>query len=103
MKFSGTLTCYCCGHSYERGHFKCCAPPTGMASHKWLEQFCRVQLAPGKYCNKCPRCGCEHRVKPKITGSEIGMSAPQDIRPINRGELRNLADRALREAGEERL
>ena len=61
-----------------------------MASHQWLEQWCRVDIGDGKQCNKCPRCGCEHRVKPKITGLEIGMAGPTDIAPKTRGDLRAL-------------
>ncbi len=70
------LYCYCCRQPYVRGKFKCCKAPSGMASHTWLEQFCDV-----KGCRKCPRCGCEHRTKPTITGREIGMAAPSDIAP----------------------
>ncbi len=47
-----TLTCYCCGESYERGRYRCCAPPNGLASHVWLGQYCRE-------CAKCPKhCLC---------------------------------------------
>ncbi len=91
------LHCYCCGREYERGKFRCCAPPKNMASHSWMGQWCRVELEPGKFCNKCPRCGCEHRTAPKITGLEIGMSSLADIAPKNRGELRT----QIREVGEE--
>ncbi len=58
-----------------------------MASHTWLEQFCNVELSPGKFCRKCPRCGCEHRTKPTITGAEIGMTSPADLTPTTRAKL----------------
>lgn len=47
-----TLHCYCCGESYERGHFRCCAAPRNIASHRWLGQYCAV-------CAHCPKhCAC---------------------------------------------
>lgn len=47
------LVCYCCRAVYQRGHFRCCAPPNGMLSHHWREKFCTV-------CRKCPNhCACE--------------------------------------------
>lgn len=50
------LHCYCCKDPYPQGQFKCCAPPTGMAGHTWLEQRCP---APPTGCGKCPRhCLC---------------------------------------------
>ncbi len=87
-----TLRCYCCGGSYERGHFRCCAPPNNMASHVWMTQWCRVEISPGKFCNKCPRCGCGHRTAPTITGGEIGFSTVADILPERtRGNLKKIA------------
>ncbi len=81
------LYCYCCHQAYVRGKFKCCAPPSGMASHTWLEQFCNVEVSAGKFCRRCPRCGCEHRTKPVITGREVGMTAPSDIAPSFNREM----------------
>lgn len=83
-----TFHCYCCGSAYERGQFKCCAAPKNMASHAWLERFCRVRLDNGKNCGKCPRCGCEHQISQKETGTEIGWSTPHDLSPKNHGELK---------------
>ena len=56
-----TLTCYCCGESYERGHFRCCAPPTGTPSHVWMGQHCKV-CKPTPERTRCPRhCTCAAR------------------------------------------
>lgn len=50
------LTCYCCKSTYERGKFRCCAPPSNMRPHYWRAQFCAA-------CNKCPHhCLCVDRV-----------------------------------------
>lgn len=52
------VRCVCCGESYTRGHFRCCAPPNGSASEVWLSKFCPVPDRGG--CGKCPRhCLCE--------------------------------------------
>ncbi len=82
------LHCYCCGAQYERGKFQCCAAPKGMASHTWLEKWCRVEIEPGKKCNSCPRCGCAHRAPVKETGHDVGWTTPGDLAPKNRGQLR---------------
>lgn len=48
------FVCYCCRETYERGHFRCCAPKAGMKAHIWRSQFCNI-------CRKCPNhCVCEH-------------------------------------------
>ncbi len=60
MREKNTLHCYCCGDAYERGHFKCCAPPSGMASHTWLEQFCVK-------CGTPTRRNCPKEAKPPAT------------------------------------
>lgn len=47
------LHCYCCGETYPRGRFRCCAAPNGMPSHEWAEQSCTG-------CKRCRRhCGCQ--------------------------------------------
>ena len=52
-----TYRCRCCGDAYVRGSFRCCAPPTGMRSEKWLALACRKVDAGG--CGKCFRhCTC---------------------------------------------
>ena len=52
-----TYRCRCCGDAYVRGQFKCCAPQSGMASHRWLELACK-KLEDGG-CGKCFRhCTC---------------------------------------------
>jgi len=52
-----TLHCQCCGASYERGSFRCCAPPSGMASHVWLARACKPVKQGG--CGKCyAHCTC---------------------------------------------
>jgi len=44
--------CYCCRTRYQRGHYRCCAPPAGMKSHYWRERRCTT-------CQKCERhCIC---------------------------------------------
>lgn len=49
--------CYCCGTKYERGKWRCCAPPKNMASHVWLERWCRG-CGPAN-ARRCPRhCTC---------------------------------------------
>lgn len=51
-----TFRCYCCGASYERGKFECCAPPKGMAAHKWRE------LTDHAGCGRCWRhCVCANK------------------------------------------
>lgn len=61
-----TLHCYCCGESYDRGHFRCCSPPAGMASHVWLEKFCHVCGTPTR--GKCPKhCTCPKTAPEPIT------------------------------------
>ncbi len=55
------LTCYCCGERYERGMFRCCAPPKGTPSHVWLGQHCTI-CRPSPERTRCPRhCICEVR------------------------------------------
>ncbi len=57
-----TLRCRCCGDAYVVGHFKCCAPPNGMASHVWLDKACRKVEDGG--CGKCYRhCTCPDKDK----------------------------------------
>ncbi len=96
-----TLHCFCCRRPYQRGRFKCCAAPTGMASHKWLDRWCRV-VVNDKPCGKCPRCGCEHREAVRETGTEIGWSTVDDIAPT-RERLEQIIKHVspYREAGEE--
>jgi hypothetical protein len=49
--------CVCCGERYERGRFRCCAPPNGMASQVWLSWTCPPPSHGG--CGCCPRhCAC---------------------------------------------
>lgn len=49
-----TFHCFCCGGTYQRGLFTCCAPPKNMNSSKWREMRC-----PHKSCGKCVRhCQC---------------------------------------------
>ena len=61
-----TLHCYCCGDQYERGKFKCCAPPAGMASRFWLEKFCYVCGTETR--GKCPKhCTCPKPEKVPVT------------------------------------
>jgi hypothetical protein len=51
------LHCQCCGEPYERGRFRCCAPPKGMASQNWLARFCKPISRGG--CGRCPmHCRC---------------------------------------------
>ena len=51
------FTCYCCGTTYERGRFRCCAPKDGMKAYYWQALWCAT-------CNKCPNhCLCETRVQ----------------------------------------
>lgn len=54
------LTCYCCGTEYIRGQFRCCAPPPGITSQKWLERHCaRCSDDPTGLRTKCPKhCTC---------------------------------------------
>ncbi len=60
------LHCYCCGNSYERGHFICCAPPPNVPSHVWLEQFCHVCGTETR--GKCPKhCTCPKKSKQPVT------------------------------------
>lgn len=71
------LVCYCCRERYQRGKFRCCAPPTDMKAHRWLELRCTV-------CKKCPRhCHCEKPepehawpMDAKQTLSELAITAP---------------------------
>lgn len=75
-----------------------------MASHLWMESWCRVEIAPDKYCNTCPRCECPHHFAKKETGMEIGWATPADLSPKTRVELRNLARKEwtpYRDPGEE--
>lgn len=52
-----TLRCMCCKTFYERGHFKCCAPPQNMGSSAWLEMACKRREDGG--CQRCYRhCQC---------------------------------------------
>lgn len=54
--------CYCCGEIYERGHFRCCAAPSGMASHAWLELRCPTPNEGG--CGKCAKhCRCPSKAQ----------------------------------------
>jgi hypothetical protein len=56
------LHCMCCRELYERGNFRCCAPPSGMKSEKWLEMFCPDVKAGG--CGKCPKhCQCPNKAQ----------------------------------------
>lgn len=51
-----TLRCQCCGETYERGSFKCCAPPVGIPSNVWLGRCCNKDAGG---CGKCPKhCEC---------------------------------------------
>jgi len=71
-----TLTCYCCGTTYLRGHFRCCAPPKNMPSHAWLARFCKnCTEDPHGVRSHCPRhCTC-----PKVPIlSPDGFSAFRD-------------------------
>ncbi len=53
------LTCYCCGEEYERGKFRCCAPPKGTPSQVWLGQHCG-KCRPTPESTRCPRhCTCD--------------------------------------------
>lgn len=57
------LTCACCGERYERGHWTCCAPPSGMKSQYWLE-LCHYRFDDGG-CGKCPwHCQCDPLPEP---------------------------------------
>jgi hypothetical protein len=60
MKPRPMLRCCCCGEVYERGRFRCCAPPNGMKSEKWLELACPM---PPRGCGKCAKhCACPSKV-----------------------------------------
>ncbi len=74
-----TLTCFCCGTTYTQGQFRCCAPPNGMPSHKWLALTC--PMAPHG-CGKCAQhCQC-----------------PSKAERLGRGPLATLAQAWLEEA-----
>jgi len=54
------LHCMCCHEIYERGSFKCCAPPSGMRSDKWFEMRCPSPKDGG--CGKCAKhCQCPNK------------------------------------------
>jgi hypothetical protein len=72
-----TLMCYCCGEAYERGQYRCCAPPKNMSSHAWLARHCKqcVPNNPHGSRSHCPRhCTCP---KAPVLGSD-GFSAFRD-------------------------
>lgn len=99
-----TFTCYCCHQPYERGHFRCCAAPKNMASHVWLERWCREAIGEDRLCNSCPRCGCVHRQPQVLSGIGLEMSTLADIAPKTRGGLKTLVKKEwmpFREPGEE--
>lgn len=49
--------CFCCREIYQRGSFRCCAPPHGMTSSKWRELRCPE-------CSKCARhCQCPSKAQ----------------------------------------
>lgn len=74
-----TLTCYCCRDTYQRGSFRCCAPPKNMNSSHWREMRCPDPKEGG--CGKCPRhCQC-----------------PSKKERLGEGPLANLARRFLSE------
>src|SRR5581483_1519410 len=52
--------CCCCGEQYERGKFRCCAPPNGMRSDVWLAGSCPMPDHGG--CGKCAKhCQCPNK------------------------------------------
>ena len=57
-----TLRCTCCGTGYQRGEWKCCSPPSGMANHEWIEQWCEKEPGRSQEFRRCPKhCECsEH-------------------------------------------
>lgn len=57
--------CYCCGETYTRRAWRCCASPLGTPSHVWLVRWhgTKPNLKDGE-CGKCPKhCQCEGRKK----------------------------------------
>lgn len=72
-----TLTCYCCGERYDRGHYKCCTPPLNMSSQSWLAKHCKncVPNNEDKLRSHCPKhCTCP---KTPVLGTD-GFSAFRD-------------------------
>lgn len=69
-KPSQVFHCVCCGEPYEKGKFRCCAPPKNMRSDFWLERFCHCDLCAGpdkSTSGKCPRHHkCEQIKDPNI-------------------------------------
>lgn len=87
------LYCYCCGEQYKRGHFRCCAAPSGMAKHQWLEKFCHVCGTQQR--GKCPsHCTC-----PKQERSPVVLDTWQNTAAIAKTIRREWLP--YREPGEE--
>lgn len=55
------LRCFCCAQSYERGRYRCCAPPNNMSGAAWLAQHCKAcSNDPTGLRTVCPRhCTCK--------------------------------------------
>jgi hypothetical protein len=73
MKWEGQeLTCMCCRARYQRGKFRCCAPPNGMASHEWLSLTC--PMAPNG-CGRCAlHCQCPNKAERFKEGPLVGIA-----------------------------
>lgn len=64
------MRCMCCGTTYKRGQFTCCAPPKGMASHTWLSLSCWDETG----CGKCARhCQCPNKAERLGKGPLAGL------------------------------
>ena len=62
-----------------------------MPSHTWLERWCREPIGEGKFCDSCPRCGCEHRKPQVLSGIGLEMSTLADLAPKTHGALKTMA------------
>lgn len=73
--------CRCCGESYRKGEFKCCAPPGKMASHVWLAMACPKVEQGG--CGKCfEHCTCESKQDRAALHRPLAVMARQFIEDL---------------------
>lgn len=92
-----TLTCYCCGAQYLRGHYVCCVPPPGMKSDKWLAKHCK-KCTGDPLRSHCPKhCTCP---KPIVHGVE-GFAAFRDTSVADELEQTRILQFPSREPGAE--
>jgi len=63
------LTCFCCGTIYEKGHYRCCAPPANVTPAAWLARHCHKCAGdPKRLRSNCPNhCTCP---KEPVSGVE---------------------------------